>query len=208
VTGIGTLQSSGATNRALAHFRALGQRRKRANMIDQITGRVIDSLRGNLIAVGTGGIMLLGASRLQSGALSVGDFVLFVMYFTFVTDYVSDLGQFLAHFRQTSVAIDRLNVLADDPDPFVLANHTPIHIRGALPPEPETDRSTGVPRLERMEVDGLTCQHADGEQGVFDVSFAIERGQLVVVTGLVGAGKSTLLRALMGLLPIDGGTIR
>jgi ATP-binding cassette subfamily B protein len=208
VGGIGTLQSAGATNRALTHFRTLGQRRKRTSMIDQITGRVIDSLRGNLIAIGTGGIMLFGASRLQSGALSIGDFVLFVMYFTFVTNYVSDLGQFLAHFRQTSVAIERLNVLVDDPDPFLLTEHVPIHIRGPLPSAPVTNREGIIPPLEMMEVEGLTCQHTDGDQGVFDVSFTIERQQLVVVTGLVGAGKSTLLRALMGLLPIDAGTIR
>jgi ATP-binding cassette subfamily B protein len=40
------------------------------------------------------------------------------------------------------------------------------------------------------------------------VSFEIERGQLVVVTGQVGSGKSTLLRVLLGLLPCDAGGIR
>jgi ATP-binding cassette, subfamily B, bacterial len=208
VAGIGTLQSSGATDSALAHFRTLGQRRKRANMLDQVTGRVIDSLRGNLVTIGTGGIMLLGTTRLQSGALSIGDFVLLVMYFTFVTDYISDLGQFLAHFRQTTVAIERMNTLVDDPDPYVLADHAPIHIRGPLPPTPDPDLHPDIPPLEVMEIDGLTCRHADGEPGVFDVSLTIRRGQLVVVTGLVGAGKSTLLRALMGLVPVDSGTVR
>lgn len=208
VAGIGTLQALGATGRAIDHFRALGDRRKRSTMVDLVTGRLIDALRGNLIAFGTAGIMLLGASRLQSGAMSIGDFVLFVMYFTLITNYVSDLGQFLAHFRQTSVSIERMNVLIDDPDPFALARHVPIHIRGPLPPAPDLTRNADIAPLERLDIDGLTCQHADGAQGITDITFAIERGQLVLVTGEVGAGKSTLLRAIMGLLPVDAGTVR
>jgi ATP-binding cassette subfamily B protein len=206
VAGIPTVQAAGATGRALTHFRALGQHRKRAALLDQVAGRLVDALRGNLIALGTGGIMLLGASRLQSGAMSIGDFVLFVMYFAYVTNYVSDLGQFLAHFQQTTVAIDRLNVLVDDPDPYTLTRHVPIHIRGPLPESGPVAKPAIAP-LERLEVRKLTCQHADGAHAVADISFAIERGQLVIVTGQVGAGKSTLLRAILGLLPIDAGTV-
>ena len=208
VSGIGTLQSAGATGRALARFRALGQRRKRATMLDQVTGRLIDALRGNLVAVGSGAIMLFTASRLRTGEMGIGDFVLFVMYFGSITNYVSDLGQFLAHFRQTTVSIERLNALIDDEDPYALARHAPIHIRGPLPPDPEPSGHQNTAPLQRLEIDGLTCRHAGEEQGVFDVSLQIDRGELVIVTGEVGAGKSTLLRAVMGLLPLDAGTIR
>ncbi|WP_036263416.1 heme ABC exporter ATP-binding protein CcmA [Methylocapsa aurea] len=40
-----------------------------------------------------------------------------------------------------------------------------------------------------------------------DLSFAIESGESLVVTGRNGAGKSTLLRALAGLLPLAAGEI-
>ncbi|HLU35652.1 MAG TPA: ABC transporter ATP-binding protein [Thermomicrobiales bacterium] len=208
VAGVTTLQSAGATERALAHFRNLGQRRKRAALLDVVIGRVVDALGGNLVAIGTSAIMLLAASRLQDGAMSIGDFVLFTMYFAFVTTFVTDLGQFLAHFRQSSVSIERLNALADDQDPYALTRHVPIHIRGPQPPAPEPATDAFFPPLERLEIDGLTCQHAEGAHGVFDVSFTVERGELVVITGEVGAGKSTLLRAITGLLPIDAGEVR
>jgi ABC-type multidrug transport system fused ATPase/permease subunit len=82
----------------------------------------------------------------------------------------------------------------------------PIHIRGPLP-EPDPGTKPAIAPLERLEIRNLTCQHVHGAHGVADVSLATERGQLVVVTGKVGAGKSTLLRAILGLLPIDAGTI-
>lgn len=40
------------------------------------------------------------------------------------------------------------------------------------------------------------------------VSFAIDSGERVAVTGSNGSGKSTLLRCLLGLHPLNGGGIR
>ncbi|TVR66149.1 MAG: ATP-binding cassette domain-containing protein [Spirochaetaceae bacterium] len=40
------------------------------------------------------------------------------------------------------------------------------------------------------------------------VSFAVDSGERVTVTGSNGAGKTTLLKTLLGILPVDSGTIR
>ncbi|MBB6636954.1 ABC transporter ATP-binding protein [Cohnella thailandensis] len=40
-----------------------------------------------------------------------------------------------------------------------------------------------------------------------DVSFTVEKGQIVCLIGLNGAGKSTILKAIMGLTPIRSGRI-
>ena len=65
--------------------------------------------------------------------------------------------------------------------------------------------------LETLRVEGLTVRHPCGDgapdAGIEDVSFELARGTLTVVVGRIGAGKSTLLRALLGLLPLDGGEI-
>lgn len=42
---------------------------------------------------------------------------------------------------------------------------------------------------------------------VEDLSFEIEQGEALIVTGENGAGKSTLLRAIAGLLPVEGGSV-
>ncbi len=52
----------------------------------------------------------------------------------------------------------------------------------------------------------LVCQR--GERGVFaGVSFAVESGRALLISGRNGAGKSSLLRMVVGLLPVAGGRL-
>src|SRR4029079_6783318 len=62
---------------------------------------------------------------------------------------------------------------------------------------PEPERPDRVP-LQQLDVVDLTAWYPGGA-GVHDISFSMQRGEFVVLTGPVGSGKSTLLRAVLGL---------
>ena len=47
----------------------------------------------------------------------------------------------------------------------------------------------------------------DGTTALVDVSFRLERGEMMLVTGVSGSGKSVLLRLAMGLVKPDAGQI-
>lgn len=58
-----------------------------------------------------------------------------------------------------------------------------------------------------LEADGLKCVR--GERTLFQgLSFSLERGELLEVSGPNGSGKTSLLRMLCGLLPPAAGEIR
>ncbi|MCB5196331.1 ABC transporter ATP-binding protein [Deefgea salmonis] len=58
-----------------------------------------------------------------------------------------------------------------------------------------------------IEVQGLTCGY--GNRTILkDVSFSIERGEVVAILGGSGCGKSTLLKHLIGLYSPQAGSIR
>lgn len=58
----------------------------------------------------------------------------------------------------------------------------------------------------RIWASALQCRR--GEREVFrDLSFAIDAGDALQITGRNGSGKSSLLRIVAGLLPATGGTV-
>jgi ATP-binding cassette subfamily B protein len=53
----------------------------------------------------------------------------------------------------------------------------------------------------------LSALHSGSGRGVDGADLVLDPGTFTVVTGAVGAGKTTLVRAILGLLPRQGGTL-
>lgn len=207
LTAVETVRAAGAEDRTIAHFRRLNQQRQTLTIRDRLATQMLEAITVNLTGIGTGLIMLLAASQLRDGSLTVGDFVLFVFYLGFVTDFTAELGQYLAQFKQTTVAFQRLQTLTGDAPATALAAPASLHLRGPLPsaaPAVET-RS---PPLRLVTATGLSYLHPESGRGIVDVDLHVPSGTLTVVTGRVGSGKTTLLRTFLGLLPRESGEIR
>jgi branched-chain amino acid transport system ATP-binding protein len=57
-----------------------------------------------------------------------------------------------------------------------------------------------------LKIEGLRV-HYGGIVALHDVSVAVQRGETVLLVGANGAGKSSLIKALIGLVPAQGGSI-
>ncbi|TDC62826.1 alpha/beta fold hydrolase [Actinomadura sp. GC306] len=66
------------------------------------------------------------------------------------------------------------------------------------------DKDSEIP----LEITGLTKAYKNGHLAVADLSFRVEKGQVLGLLGPNGAGKTTTLRMLMGLIHPDSGEIR
>lgn len=75
-----------------------------------------------------------------------------------------------------------------------MAAHT-LHMRNAM--------ETQLPAIEFRHV----TLSFDGNVALDDVSFTLNRGEMILLTGVSGSGKSVLLRLAMGLLKPDSGQI-
>jgi ATP-binding cassette, subfamily B, bacterial len=168
---------------------------------------VVEAITANTVNVGVGLILLLAGGAMRAGDFTIGDFALFVYYLDWVSYFVQSVGSLWAQTRLTGVAVERLGALTPGMPGGSLVAPRPLGLRGPLPP-PSTPVSRATDRLERLEVRDLGYRYPDSGRGVAGVSFTIERGQTIVVTGRVGVGKTTLLRALLGLLPRGEGEVR
>ncbi len=78
-----------------------------------------------------------------------------------------------------------------------------------------SERGILYKRIELLKVNSLRCWHSIGDwpfnsfwlKAVNEVTFSLYQGETLGIVGPSGCGKSTLCRALIGLLPIKGGSI-
>ena len=213
--GVQTIQLAGAEKHVLAHVEELNKARLHATVRDRLLSQSFHSFFWNTATLCTGLILLAAADSLRAGSFTVGDFAVFVIYVGVLAEVVAEIGDFMMHLKQGAVSMERMASLASDETADSVLTHAPIHMNGPLP-EVAAPRRTASDRLEELRVEHLAYRwpgngdSGNGSNGTFelrDVSFALSRGDFVVITGRIGSGKTTLLRALLGLVPADGGTI-
>jgi simple sugar transport system ATP-binding protein len=78
---------------------------------------------------------------------------------------------------------------------------------GSVPPPLPAERTpvqTGDPALA---MSGVGATSVDGRSRIEDITFLVEPGELVGVAGVSGNGQRELLDAVLGVLPLDHGSI-
>jgi len=142
-------------------------------------------------------VVWLGAKFVSGGELSVGALLAFVAYKTLFQTRMSALVDKIAEFRMLSVPAGRLSdiTLAQAEE---LGEFASVHCH------------TDAAEVEafRVNVSHLSFRYADFEPLILDdVSFTIEAGESVAITGVSGSGKSTLAHVLLGILSPTSGSI-
>jgi len=218
-TAVQAVKVAGAEPPILEELQRRCDRRRHLIVRDQVFSAILNSGFENIVSLGTGLILLLASQSLGAqGNLTVGDFALFVYYLSFVTYFLAFFGGFLATTKQSEVSFERMSGLIgageanphDTVDPHPLTHPHPLYLKpivGPQPPLPSPSSSPVAEPLQELRVEGLTYHYPNSTHGITEVSFTLQRGQLVVITGRIGAGKTTLLRVLLGLLPKQSGSI-
>ncbi|MEH2065111.1 MAG: ABC transporter ATP-binding protein [Nostoc sp.] len=151
-------------------------------------------LIGGLANISSLVIIWLGAARMSSGTLQVGDFLALLIYVERLVFPTALLGFTITAYQRGEVSIDRLeSILSVTPkikDPAD-AMHLPVaELQGEVTAKNLTYTYPGstTPALQ-------------------NVNFTIAAGETVAIVGAIGSGKSTLANALPRLLDIESGQL-
>lgn len=208
-TTVQAIQVAGAESKVLNHFSQLCEQRQQAAVRDRMLTQLLDSSFSNLVSLGTGGILLVSAQLIQANTFTVGDFALFVYYLAYVTYFLGFFGEFLTLSKQSEVSFERMAGLLNCSTQELVV-HRPLYlptVAGHRPSLPSLQREECSERLRVLTAQSLTYHYPGTHCGITDISLRIPRGSITVITGPVGSGKTTLLRALLGLLPLQLGTL-
>ena len=144
-----------------------------------------------------GGIILVlwyGASLVESGELTIGDLIQFLLYTTFIGASVGGLGDMYGKVQASLGAAERILEILDEPveqthqDPLPGA---PLRVSGDI-----TYDQVAFSYPSRPDINILK-----------DISFRIQAGEKVALVGPSGAGKSTIVQLLMKYYHLSSGSI-
>jgi len=200
---------AGAEQGVVDHLLALNQARAQVEVQQVLYRGLLSALNNSVVNFGIGVMLLMAGTAIGQGTFTVGDFALFVSYLWFTTQVPSEIGTFYGDYKTQAVSIERLLELIRPEPPSVLVEPRPIYDSGPLP-EVSFPVKASADRLESLVVSDIGYHYptSENDQGLQGVSFKLQRGDFVVITGKVGSGKSTLARILSGLLNPDSGEIQ
>ncbi|PCL93529.1 ABC transporter ATP-binding protein [Paenibacillus lautus] len=232
------IQVAGAEKRVVERFVSLSEKRRQSMVKDKLLTETLSSVFTNSVNLGTGLILVLASLKMRNGDFTVGDLSLFVYYLTFVTQLISNVGNFMTYYKQMGVSFQRIkSMLQGAPASLLTAAHyigigkvkskrtheenSGHHAAGYGQPHGASNHAAGAPvedgmetayieapPLSLLEAQGLSYQYPETGRGISNINLRLARGTFTVVTGMIGSGKTTLVRTLLGLLPAEKGEIR
>lgn len=102
------IQVAGAEKRVVERFVSLSEKRRKSMVKDKLLTETLSSVFTNSVNLGTGLILVLASLKMRNGDFTVGDLSLFVYYLTFVTQLISNVGNFMTYYKQMGVSFQRI----------------------------------------------------------------------------------------------------
>lgn len=167
---------------------------------------VFDPLLEALPSLGTLAVLVVGAIRLQQGAISVAELISVAFLFTVLAFPVRAIGWVLAELPRSVAGWDRVRRVLDATGEMAYGD-TALDVTD---PRPATLAFAGV----RFGYEPAEA-HLPGTEVLGDVSFTVPAGKTVALVGPTGSGKSTiaalavrLVDPLAGTVCVDGVDVR
>ncbi|WP_246610795.1 CocE/NonD family hydrolase [Nonomuraea rhizosphaerae] len=173
--------------------------RRRPGPLRRLTAREESAVRESVPAgeeARTGATVRAGHATVQDDRIALGE--------VSTPDDLSTLGEMSA--LNDLAALDGL----DSPREAEVMDigAAPAGRRNGRAAGSDPDTAPAADDVLPLEIAGLTKAYRNGELAVDDLSFRVERGQVLGLLGPNGAGKTTTMRMMMGLIQPDAGEVR
>lgn len=157
-------------------------------------------------------ILIVGAWRIEHGAMGVADLLGFLLYsagFFWAAVILADLYgttlQAMAGGERFFALLDSKPTIIDDPNPVGLDDR-------ATPPAPPIEAAVPLPmhgakRGARIVFDDVTFGYDPARPVLASVTFSAEPGQTIALVGHTGSGKTSIVNLVCRLYEYQSGAI-
>jgi len=146
-----------------------------------------------LVGLSTILTVYVGGHRVAGGHLDLGHIFQFVFYVNLLTWPLASVGWVTSLFQKAEASMARILDF--------------LHAQPAVQSAPEA-RTTPLSNAPALTFDNVTWTYPEtGIQALNQVSFSVNAGETVGITGRTGSGKSTILQLAMRMMDPSSGTI-
>lgn len=190
ITGIRVIKALSKTEYEKQRFNNVNDELTNIDMKAGIITGITNPVATLTLNLGLTLVVVIGAYRVNSGAILSGVIVAFLQYFTMILNAMLGVTRIFVMWSKGEASANRVaDVLASEEDLTVL-------------PGSEPERS--APHIEFRNV---SFSYTSIGKNIDDLSFRLERGQTLGILGPTGSGKSTIINLLLRLYDPDSGTV-
>ena len=173
----------------------------RANTVMAIPGPVMQLL----LNVGLALVVIIGAYRVNSGAMKSGVILAFLTYFNMIMMGVMGVNRIFVMLSKASASANRIDqVLQVEPDqPVLSAEETGTPAGEEFIRFEDVSFSYG----EAGTSDAAAFAGSEREKCLYNISFSIKKGESLGIIGSTGCGKTTILNLLMRFYDVREGAV-
>lgn len=187
--GVAVVKSFGAEHRETERLALIAQRLREARLSAVRLRSIFEALLDSVPTVVNILLLMGGAFRVRSGAMTVGELTSFMYLFTLLVFPLRLVGYTLSELPHSLAGWKRIRSLLDQP----------------LEPDPALALRRGVDNS--IIATDIHFRHDDDREVLRGVNLDIEAGRTVAVVGATGSGKTTLLHLIAGLVAPSQGSI-
>ena len=182
------------------------------------TMAVLNPAMNILLNLGLVGVILAGAYRVNAGTSEVGKILAFMTYFTIILNAMMSISRMFVIINKAVASGARIEQVLDCEEDMVRIFGDECGVkagkeRGEEPGEkPGEKLGEGAGKEEQGQYgeivfDHVTFSYNKNEPNLNDISFCVNKGEMLGVIGATGSGKTTLVALLMRLMDLDQGRI-
>ena len=153
---------------------------------------LLNSLQGLIIAVGSTALLILAATRVAFGILTIGDFVMITAFMMQLFLPLNFLGTIFREVKRALIDMSQiLGLLNENQEVKDSENATELNVKSPS-----------------IEFDNVKFAYQSSRSILQGINFTVAAGNKVAVVGASGAGKSTLARLLFRFYEVTDGAIK
>ncbi len=186
-SGIRIVQACHLQAPARRRFQAAAEEQRAAEVSVAVIQKSVFLMYGYGWQLAIVALLLAGGGSVLRGDISLGQYVSVEGLVMTLVWPMFDVGMFVSKYKQTSVALTRLQEILDEEAPVI----------------PQTP----APDAADLSVRGASVVAADGTVLLCDIDLDVPAGTSLAIVGQIGSGKTILMELLAGQRPASTGSI-